>query len=315
MQTSMSTDIHPTAVVDPSAMLDLEVTIGPYCIIGPDVCIGRGTRLEAHVVIDGWTTLGRECHIHTGAILGGAPQDLKFHGEKTFLNIGDRNIIREVVTIHRATGEGNATQIGDDNMIMAYSHIGHNCVVGNGISIANQAGVSGHVLIEDRVVIGGMVGIHQYVRIGKLAFVGGFSKVVKDVPPFMQVDGRPTEVVGLNVIGLRRAGMGARVRAGLQYAHRLLYRSNLNLAQAIASIESEVEPSEERDYLLDFLNSTRRGHGGRGNDPTRRRASSGGTEAELSLSSEGALRHADGSEADANPLLHGAVGELEGLGD
>src|SRR5262249_10877196 len=181
---------------------------------------------------------------------------------------------------------------------------GHNCVLGNGISIANQAGVSGHVVIEDRVVLGGMVGIHQYVRIGKLAFVGGFSKVVRDVPPFMQADGRPTEVVGLNVVGLRRAGMSARVRAGLQYAHRLLYRSKLNLAQAIASVESEVEPSEERDYLLDFLNSIRRGYGGRGNDPTRRRSPGGGAEV------DGPLR------ADAaNPLLDGPVGELEGLGD
>jgi UDP-N-acetylglucosamine acyltransferase len=270
MQTRTSTDIHPTAIVDPSAELDLEVSVGPYSIIGPNVHLGRGTVLEAHVVIEPWTTLGRGCHVRTGAVLGGPPQDLKFCDEESYLIIGDRNIIREYVTIHRATGEGEATRIGDDNMIMAYCHIGHNCKIGSGISMANQAGISGHVVIEDRVVIGGMVGIHQYVRVGKLVMVGGCSKVVRDVPPFMKVDGRPTEVMDLNGVGLRRAGMTAHVRAGLKYAYRLLYRSALNLSQAIEAIESEVEPSQERDYLLDFLKTTRGGYGGRGNDPNRR---------------------------------------------
>jgi UDP-N-acetylglucosamine acyltransferase len=294
--------IHPTALIHSSALLDPDVSVGPYCIIGPNVCIGRGTVLEAHVVIEPGTTLGRECHVFTGAILGGPPQDLKFRGENSYLVIGDRNIIREVATIHRATGEGQATQIGDDNMIMAYSHIGHNCILGSGISIANQAGISGHVVIEDRVVIGGMVGVHQYVRIGKLAFVGGFSKVVQDVPPFMTADGRPTDVVGLNVVGLRRAGMSARVRAGLQYAHRLLYRSGLNLSQAIAAVESDVEASEERDHLLDFLNSIRRGYGGRGNDPTRRRDPPGGSNGSGSGGRSGEPDHPAGPPpADQEP--------------
>jgi UDP-N-acetylglucosamine acyltransferase len=200
-------------------------------------------------------------------MLGGPTQDRKYQGEETFLIIGNRNEIREFVTIHRATGEGNATRIGDDNLIMAYVHIGHNCQIGNGISMANQLGLSGHTVVEDRVVFGGMVGVHQYVRVGKLAMIGGMSKVVQDIPPFMMADGRPTEVVGLNVLGLRRAGVGAPSRAGLKQAYRLFYRSNLNLSQAIEAVETEVEPTEEREYLLEFMKTMRQGYGGRGNWP------------------------------------------------
>lgn len=271
----MATQVHPTALVDRRARLDDEVTVGPFCIVGPDVTIGRGTRLEANVQIEPGTTLGRECHVHSGAVLGGPPQHLKYRGERSFLIIGDRNIIREAVTIHRATGEGMATRIGDDNLIMAYCHIGHDCQLGSHISMANQSGISGHCVIEDRVVISGMVGVHQYVRIGKLAMVGGVSKVVQDIPPFMMADGRPTEIVGLNVIGLRRAGISPRVRAGLRQAYRLIYRSNLNLSQAIEAVETDVEPSAERDYLLAFLNSIRAGYMGRGNDPMGRQQAKG----------------------------------------
>lgn len=258
--------IHPTAVVDPSAELAPDVIVGPYCVIGKDVIIGPGTTLESHVVIEPGTRIGAHCQIRQGAVLGGPPQDYKFRGERSFLIIGDRNVIREFVTIHRATGEGEATRIGNDNMIMAYCHIGHNSWLGNGIIMANQVGISGHCLIEDRVVFGGIVGLHQFVRVGKLAMIGGMSKVVTDVPPFMMVDGRPTELVGLNVLGLRRAGIPPRVRAGLKQAFRLLYRSNLNLSQGIEAAYNEVEPSEERDYLLEFLTNIRRGYGGRQND-------------------------------------------------
>ena len=260
--------VHPTALVDPGAWLDSDVVVGPFCIIGPDVRIGKGTRLEANVHLYPGTTLGQECRVFAGAKLGGPPQDLKYRGEKSFLIIGDRNIIREEVTIHRATGEGMATRIGNDNMLMAYCHVGHNCELGSHISMANQSGISGHVVIEDRVVISGMVGVHQYVRIGRLAIVGGFSKVVQDIPPFMRADGRPCEIVGLNVIGLRRAGMTPNVRSGLKQAYKLIYRSGLNLSQAIETVESEVDPSEERDYLLSFLNLIRSGYAGRANDPT-----------------------------------------------
>jgi len=199
--------IHPTAVIDPSAELAEDVTVGPYCAIGKNVIIGRGTRLESHVVIEQDTTLGEACQVRQGAVLGGPPQDHKYKGERSYLILGDRNIVREFATLHRATGEEAATRIGDDNMIMAYCHVGHNALLGNGIIMANQVGISGYCLVEDRVVFGGMVGVHQFVRIGKLAMIGGMSKVVQDVPPFMTADGRPNQVVGMNVLGLRRAGI------------------------------------------------------------------------------------------------------------
>ena len=259
--------IHPTAVVDSSAELDTDVTVGPYCVIGKDVQIGRGTRLESHVVIEPNTRIGEECQIRQGAVLGGPPQDHKYKGERSFLVMGHRNVVREFVTVHRATGEGEMTRLGNDNMLMAYCHIGHNCWLGNGIMMANQVGISGHCVIEDRVVFGGMVGLHQFVRVGKLAMIGGMSKVVSDVPPFVMADGRPTELVGLNVLGLRRAGIPPKVRAGLKQAFKLLYRSGLNLTQGIAAAYNEVEPSEERDYILEFLTNIRKGYGGRQNNP------------------------------------------------
>lgn len=260
--------IHPTAVIDSTAELASDVSVGPYCVIGKHVSIGRGTSLESHVAIEPYTTIGDDCQIRQGAVLGGPPQDHKFRGERSFLTLDDRNIIREFVTIHRATGEGEATRIGDDNMIMAYCHIGHNAWLGSGIIMANQVGISGHCLVEDRVVFGGILGIHQFVRIGKLAMVGGMSKVVTDVPPFMMVDGRPIEVVGLNVLGLRRAGISPKVRGGLKQAFRLLYRSGLNLSQGIEAAYNEVDQSDERDYLLEFLSNIRRGYAGRQNDPS-----------------------------------------------
>lgn len=259
--------IHPTAVIDPTAELAPDVIVGPYCVIGKDVSIGSGTRLASHVVIEPYTSIGEECDFRHSSVIGGTPQDFKFRGERTELIMGNRNVIREFVTIHRASGEGECTRIGDDNMIMAYCHIGHNSELGNGIIMANQVGISGHCLVEDRVVFGGMVGIHQFVRIGKLAMIGGLSKLVTDAPPYMMVDGRPTEVAGLNVLGLRRAGIPSKVRAGLKQAFRLLYRSGLNLSQGIEAAYNEVEPSDERDYLLEFLSNIRRGYSGRQNDP------------------------------------------------
>lgn len=271
MGTTTSTRIHPTAVIDSTAQLAEDVSIGPFCVIGKEVVLGRGTRLEAHVVIEPYTTLGEDCHVRQGAVLGGTPQDHKFRNERSFLVIGNRNNIREFTTIHRATGEDHITRLGDDNMVMAYCHIGHNTVLGNNIIMANQVGISGHCIVEDRVVFGGIVGVHQFVRIGKFAMLGGMSKVVTDVPPFMMTDGRPNEVVGLNVLGLRRAGIPPRVRSGLKHAFRLFYRSGLNLSQAIDSVQRDVEPSEEREYLLEFMGMIRRGHSGRQNDPNRPR--------------------------------------------
>jgi len=265
----LTTDIHPAAVVHSSAELGQNVQVGPFSVIGPEVRIGDGTRIDSHVVIERWTHIGRNCHIMSGAVLGGVPQDHKFAGERTYLIIGDNNIIREFVTIHRASGEGNATVVGSNNMIMAYCHIGHNCTIGNGVTMANMVGISGHAVVEDKVVFGGMVGVHQMVRIGKLAMVGGISKVVQDIPPFMLADGRPMRVYGLNVIGLRRNGVPPKVREGLKQAYKLLYRSNLNVSQALEMIDNEIEPSPELEYLLQFIRNVKFGFGGRQLDTPR----------------------------------------------
>jgi UDP-N-acetylglucosamine acyltransferase len=251
------------ASVHPDAQLGANVTVGAFAVIGAHVVIGDGTTIAPHAIIEPWTTIGKDCLICSGAILGGPPQDQKFKGERSYLIIGDRNTIRECVTIHRATGEDKATTVGSDNLLMAYCHVGHNCALGNGINMANTVGISGHVSVEDKAVFGGMVGVHQFVRIGKLAMVGGHSKVTQDVPPFMMVDGRPVKVYDLNVRGLRRNGIGPSVRSGLRQAYKLLYRSNLNLSQAIEAIEKEVEQSPERDYLLTFVRNIKFGCAGR----------------------------------------------------
>lgn len=255
--------IHPTAIVDETAEIGVGVSIGPYTVVGAHTRIGDGSALGPQVVIEEYTRIGNNNRIMAGAVLGGIPQDNRFKGEVSYLDIGDSNIIREFVTLHRASGEGEATSIGNGNMIMAYCHLGHNCKIGNNITMANNAVVGGHTHIEDKVVLGGLVGIHQKTRIGKLAMVGGFSKVVQDVPPYSMTDGRPARVYDINVIGLRRNGFGPKERVSIREAYRLLYRSGLNLGQALEAIEKDVEPSEQLQYLLDFLRKVRKGNRGR----------------------------------------------------
>ncbi|NLC56791.1 MAG: acyl-ACP--UDP-N-acetylglucosamine O-acyltransferase [Armatimonadetes bacterium] len=255
--------IHSTAVIAPDAELGTDVEVGPFCVIGAAVRVGDRTVLGPHVVLEAGTTLGADCQVMAGAVLGGPPQDTKYKGEQTFLRIGDRTILREAVTIHRATGEGNATVIGNDNMLMAYAHVGHNAQVGSNVTIASYVGISGHVCIEDRVVIGGFAGVHQFTRVGKMAMIGGMSRVAQDVPPFMLVQGEPLRPYGLNVVGLRRAGVTPEVRAQLKRAYRILYRSGLNLQQALERVAAEVPASEELDYLIQFLQQIRDGRYGR----------------------------------------------------
>jgi UDP-N-acetylglucosamine acyltransferase len=265
----MARQIHSTAIVESGAYLADTVTVGPYCHVGNDVHIGEGTCLESHVCVLPGTRIGRKCSIWPGAVLGGAPQDHKYKGEKSLLVIGDNNIIRECVTLHRAVGEGIATRIGNDNMFMAYAHVGHNCEIGDGNTIASYVGLSGHVSVEDSIVFGGMVGVHQFCRIGKLAMLGGISKVNQDVPPFMLADGVPARVIDLNKIGLRRSGVPPLARATLRQAYKLLYRSDLNLSQAIARIEDELDMNEELEYVLTFMRGTQSGYAGRGNERRR----------------------------------------------
>ena len=251
--------IHETAVVYPGARLGRDVDIGQYSVIGENVFVGDGTKIGAHAVIEGWTTIGKECQIHHGACIGGAPQDLKFKGEKTFVYIGDNTVIREFVTINRATGEGEETRIGSNCLIMATAHIAHNCQIGNNVIIANGGGIAGHVVIEDRAIISGMSGVHQFVKIGRNAMIGGASKVVQDVPPFVIADGRPARVCGLNSVGIARAGMSEEVRRNLKKAYRILYRSGMKLSDAITMMEQELDSSEAMDHLLRFLRNVDRG--------------------------------------------------------
>jgi UDP-N-acetylglucosamine acyltransferase len=203
--------IHPSAVIDASARVENGVEIGPFCVVGRNVTLGAGTVLHAHAIVEQNTRIGRNCEIFPGAIVGGRPQDLKYKNEETFLDIGECNILRECVTIHRATGEGNVTKLGSHNMIMAYVHIGHNCHIGSYITLASYAGISGHVEIEDHVNVGGLTGIHQGCRIGTLAMLGGFSKITQNIPPYMLVDGNPAREYDINKIGLRRAGISPKV--------------------------------------------------------------------------------------------------------
>lgn len=255
--------IHPTAVVHPKAELAEDVEVGPYSIIGPNVVIDSGTVLGAHVVIEENTFIGKMNSIGHGAVLGAPPQDRKFKHERTYLRIGDNNLIREYVTIHRASGEGEETVIGNNCFLMAYSHIGHNTRVGNGVVMANSVGISGHCVIEDGANIGGMTGVHQYTRIGRLAMVGGMSRITRDVPPYLVVEGNPVVVHGVNLVGLKRAGIPELHRTALRTACRLLYFANLNTSQAIERIRAEVPLVPEVEHLVRFVEEIRLGRNGR----------------------------------------------------
>lgn len=258
-----ATFIHPTAMVDPSAQLDERVWVGPYCLIEGGTQIGEGSILESNVVVKRGTTIGKRCRIWPNVVLGHEPQDLKFKGEESFVVIGDDNVLREMVTIHRATGEGEKTIIGDANVLMAYAHVGHNCVIGNQNMISNSTGISGHVTIEDKTVIGGFVGVHQFVHIGRMAMVGGLTKVVQDVPPFCMCDGRPAKIHGLNIRGLRRNGVPPEQRNQVSAAFKLLYRSKLNTAQAMEEIRATIPTSETLEELVGFIERVGEGRLGR----------------------------------------------------
>ena len=262
----VQTRIHPTAVVDPKAELGAGVDIGPYAVIGPEVTIGAGTRIGPHVVIDGRVHMGSRNRIFPGACIGLEPQDLKYNGAPTEVVIGDDNSIRECVTINRATADGEQTRIGSSNLLMAYSHLGHNCHLGDRIVIANGVAVAGHVVIGDRAVIGGVLGIHQFVHIGTMAMVGGMSRIDRDVPPFSVVEGHPGRVRGLNRIGIKRSGLaersgGAEARQ-LQEVWSQLYRSDRVLAEALVVVQAqELLPSAQElcDFLVASISPGRRG--------------------------------------------------------
>lgn len=252
--------IHPTAIVHPGARLAPDVTIGPYSIVNEHVTIGAGTKIGAHSVIEGHATIGEECQIFTGAVIGSIPQDLKYHGEESELIIGDRNKIREYVTINPGTeGGGGKTVIGSDCLLMAYAHVAHDCVIGNHVVIANSAALAGHIHVEDRAVIGGLVGIHQFVRIGTMAMIGGCSRVVQDVPPYATCVGYPARVFGLNSEGLRRSEIEKPVRDELHSAFRILFSSKLSMKNALEKVKQENNHCPEVKHLLEFIGQSKRG--------------------------------------------------------
>ncbi len=255
----MKTKIHPTAIVAKEAQIGEGVEIGPYTIVGPKVKIGAGTRIANHAILEGITEIGENCEIFSGACFGTAPQDKKYKNFQSSLVVGNHNIIREYVTMNPGSTEGSKTIVGDRNFIMIGVHVAHDCILGNDITIANTVGLSGHVQVEDKAVIGGMAGVHQFVRIGKLSMTGGASKVSTDIPPFSICDGNPAKFYGLNSIGLKRAGYSSKDALELKKALKILFASGLKFSTAIQKVKGEFKKSPDIDHLLEFVAKTERG--------------------------------------------------------
>lgn len=256
----MQTTIHPTALVHPQAQLGVGVCIGPYAIIEEDVCVGDGSIIDAAAQIKRFTRLGVHNHVHSMACVGGQPQDLKFKGEDSCLEIGDRNKIREFSTIHRGTeGGGGITRVGSNNLMMAYSHIAHDCLLGDNNVLANAATLAGHVSVGSEVVVGGLSAVHQFVNIGDHAFIGGKTGVAQDVPPFMLVVGERATLRGLNLIGLRRHGFSSEEIQALKAAYKLIWRSNQERNEVMQQVETELGSFHHVMKLLDFIRSSKRG--------------------------------------------------------
>ncbi len=244
--------LHPTAIVHPGAEIGKNAEIGPYCIVGEHVSVGARTVLQAHVVVNGWTEIGEDCLFYPFSTVGAASQDRKYAGERAFTRIGDRTILREYVSIQRATGHDEVTAVGSDCLLLAYVHIAHNCILGNGVTMSNLAQLAGHVQLGDHVTIGGQTGVHQFTRVGRHAMLGGMSKVIKDVPPFFLVEGNPCEPYGLNSVGLRRAAFSAEERNEIKRFYKLLYNPKLNVSQAIEAMKAQATTEPGRE-IIDFL--------------------------------------------------------------
>ncbi|GAB1579405.1 acyl-ACP--UDP-N-acetylglucosamine O-acyltransferase [Bordetella petrii] len=260
----MSGNIHPTALIDPAAQIDGSVRIGPYCVVGPGVTIGAGTEIGPHCVLDGITTIGRDNRFYRFCSIGGMPQDKKYAGEPTRLVIGDRNTVREFTTFNTGTvQDGGATTLGDDNWIMAYVHIAHDCHIGSNTILANSVQLGGHVHVGDWAIVGGLTGVHQFSKIGAHSMTGGNSSLMQDMPPFVLGAGNPCRPVGVNVEGLRRRGFSASVIATLREAYKIIFRRGLSLDEARAELrarqQSHPDAAESLQALLDFLDASNRG--------------------------------------------------------
>jgi UDP-N-acetylglucosamine acyltransferase len=255
----MSTEIHPTAIIHPSARLGENITVGPYSMIGPECVIGDGCQIGSSVAVHRWVELGKNVRVWHGASLGGDPQDLKFKGARTRVAIGEGTVIREFATVNLSTEERHVTRVGRNCFLMAYSHVAHECQVGDGVIMANSANLAGHVSVEDFAIIGGLTPVHQFCRIGCYAMVGGASAVQKDILPYSKSFGVPARVYGTNSVGLSRRGFPEKTRSLLHQAFRLIFYSNLNTSQAVERIKAELEPIPEIAHLLEFIESSKRG--------------------------------------------------------
>ncbi|KAA0892038.1 acyl-ACP--UDP-N-acetylglucosamine O-acyltransferase [Oryzomonas rubra] len=254
--------IHSSAIIEPSAQLASDVEIGPYAIIGKQVTIGKGTKIGAHAVIGDWTEIGENNQIFHQTSVGAPPQDLKYRGEETWTRIGDNNMIREFATIHRGTVSGHGeTVVGNSNLFMAYSHVAHDCRIGNNVVMANVATLAGHVTVEDHVILGGLVAIHQFVTVGAHVMIGGGTLVGLDIPPYMIATSgkRDAKLRGLNLIGLKRRGFTDEAISSLKKAYKSLFMAGLKLPDAISRIRAEVKECPEVDYLLAFIERSERG--------------------------------------------------------
>ena len=255
----MGSGIHATAVIDASAEIADDVTVGPYTVIGPNVRIGAGSVIGPHVHIVRDTILGAGCKVHHGAALGGDPQDLKYNDEPAQLIVGDNTVVREFVTLNRGTSAHGRTEVGSNCLIMAYAHVAHDCVIGNHVILANSVNMGGHVLIEDNVIVGGLTALHQFVRVGKHAFVGGSAAVMKDVPPYVKAAGNPLKLYGLNSVGLQRRGFPEATRMTLKRAYRMIFSSSLNISQALEQAQRELEITPDVEHFLSFIEASQRG--------------------------------------------------------
>jgi UDP-N-acetylglucosamine acyltransferase len=253
------TEIHPSAIVDPKAEIGAGTVIGPYCVIGADVTLGPQCWLQHHVTLAGPTKTGARNKFYAYCSIGQQTQDLKYQGEPTYLEVGNDNVFREFVTVNRSTGSDGKTRIGNGGNFLAYSHIGHDCTVGDGVVFSNNGTLAGHVQVGDHAVMGGLTAVHQFCRIGQFAITGGCSKIVQDVPPFMIADGNPAEIRGINLIGLERKGFSPEKVKAIKEMFRIIYRSKLNTRQAIETIRKELPPSEEVNQIVEFIEQTERG--------------------------------------------------------
>jgi len=256
----MKTRIHSTAIVDPKAEIDSGVDVGPFCVIKGAVKIRKGTKLVSHVIVEGSAEIGENCMVHPFTSIGFPPQDLKYKGENTRLVIGSNNTIREYVSIHRASVGGDGiTVVGNNNFFMAYVHVAHDCKIGSNVVLANAATLAGHVLIEDKAVVGGLVAIHQYTRIGSYAMVGGFSGIGQDIPPYMIASGARAKLYGPNTIGLKRHGFSDTSVNAIKKAYKILFREKRTMKDAIKKVRDELSDIQEVTHLIEFIEKNKRG--------------------------------------------------------